>query len=158
MLDDYMRSQKLPAQLREKVKDHFHLQHNDGKLFDEEEILAAVTPILRREIVSYKHREVLLKVPLLQNTEENAVFALEVASKLAIDIVFMDEVVVRENMSGSEMCVRARREARAKRVFGRAKRVQFSSSGFTGGGSPPDSPLACPLLPQKIIGSSSATL
>ena len=102
-LDDYMRSQKLPAALREKVKDHFHLQHADGKLFDEDEILSGVTPILRREIVAYKHREVLMKVPLLQNTEENEVFALEVATKLNIDIIFENEVVVRENMSGSEI-------------------------------------------------------
>ena len=48
-LDDYMRSKKFPAMLREKVKDYFHLQHSDGKLFDEEEILASVTPLLRRE-------------------------------------------------------------------------------------------------------------
>jgi CRP-like cAMP-binding protein len=102
-LDDYMRSQKLPAALREKVKDHFHLQHSDGKLFDEDEILGGVTPILRREIVAFKHREVLHKVPLLQNTEENEVFALEVATMLNVDIIFMDEVVVRENMSGSDI-------------------------------------------------------
>jgi len=102
-LDDYMRSQKLPAALREKVKDHFHMQHSDGKLFDEEEILGSVTPILRREIVSYKNREILLKVPLLQTTEENHVFAREVCTKLRSEIVFMDETVIREDTTGNAM-------------------------------------------------------
>ena len=45
-LDDYMRSQKLPAALREKVKDHFHMQHSDGKLFDEEEKLLLICAAL----------------------------------------------------------------------------------------------------------------
>jgi CRP-like cAMP-binding protein len=102
-LDDYMRSQKLPASLREKVKDHFHMQHADGKLFDEKEILGSVTPILRREIVSYKNREVLLKVPLLQDTEENEVFAHEVCTCLSSEIVFMDETVIREDTTGTAM-------------------------------------------------------
>ena len=102
-LDDYMRSQKLPASLREKVKDHFHMQHSDGKLFDEAEILSNVTPILRREIISYKNREVLLKVPLLQDTEENKVFAMEVCTCLSSEIVFMDEIVIREDTTGTAM-------------------------------------------------------
>eukprot|EP00520_Triparma_pacifica_P017727 CAMPEP_0118640342 /NCGR_PEP_ID=MMETSP0785-20121206/4703_1 /TAXON_ID=91992 /ORGANISM="Bolidomonas pacifica, Strain CCMP 1866" /LENGTH=1277 /DNA_ID=CAMNT_0006531725 /DNA_START=175 /DNA_END=4005 /DNA_ORIENTATION=- len=102
-LDDYMRCQKLPASLREKVKDHFHMQHSDGKLFDEQEILSSVTPILRREIVAYKNREILFKVPLLQDTEENKVFAHEVCTHLTSEIVFMDEIVLREDTTGNSM-------------------------------------------------------
>ncbi|GMI10428.1 hypothetical protein TrVE_jg5639 [Triparma verrucosa] len=99
-LDDYMRSQKLPAALREKVKDHFHMQHSDGKLFDEEEILGNVTPLLRREIVGYKNREILLKVPFFHNPDE---FSTEVACHLSSEIVFMNEIVVREDTSGDSM-------------------------------------------------------
>jgi hyperpolarization activated cyclic nucleotide-gated potassium channel 2 len=102
-LDDYMRSQKLPAPLREKVKDYFHLQHSDGKIFDEMEILSSVTPILRREIIAYKNREILIKVPLLQETDENRIFAAEVAVKLKPMIVFIDEVIMRENTTGSDI-------------------------------------------------------
>ncbi|GMH69740.1 hypothetical protein TL16_g05229 [Triparma laevis f. inornata] len=116
-LDDYMRSQKLPAALREKVKDHFHMQHSDGKLFDEDEvrrsdnydrnlsalILGNVTPLLRREIVGYKNREILLKVPFFDATHDDQIFSTEVACHLSSEIVFMNEIVVREDTSGDTM-------------------------------------------------------
>ena len=100
-----MRSQKLPAALREKVKDHFHMQHSDGKLFDEEEILKNVTPILKREIISYKNREILVKVPMWQGHggEENNSFAQECSTLLNNEIVFMDETVLREDTTGDMM-------------------------------------------------------
>ena len=100
-LDDYMRSKKFPAMLREKVKDYFHLQHSDGKLFDEEEILASVTPLLRREIVEHNNRDVLMKVPLLR--DGNEIFSSEVASVIKPIISFPDEVILRENTTGTEM-------------------------------------------------------
>ena len=49
-IDDYMRNKKLPAAMREKVKDCFYLQHSNGKLYEESEILDMLTPLLRREI------------------------------------------------------------------------------------------------------------
>ena len=102
-LDDYMRSQRLPAPLREKVKDYFHLQHTDGKLFDEEGILDNITPILKREIVCYKNREILLKVPLLQVTDENETFSAEVSCILKPQILFVDEIAARESTTGKEI-------------------------------------------------------
>jgi hypothetical protein len=34
-IDDYMRNKKLPPALREKVKEYFRMQHNEGKVYDE---------------------------------------------------------------------------------------------------------------------------
>jgi len=104
-LDDYMRSKKFPAVLREKVKDYYHLNHTDGKLFDEEEILSSVTPLLRREIVEHNNREVVVKVPLLQVNDDyqNQYFASEVAGIINPVISFPDEVILRENTTGNDM-------------------------------------------------------
>ena len=102
-LDDYMRSQKLPASLREKVKDNFHMQHSDGKLFDESEILEHVTPLLRRKILSYKNREILDKVPLLRSTDNEILFRQDISTCLKEEIVFMDEVILAEDTSGDTM-------------------------------------------------------
>jgi len=104
-LDDYMRSKKFPAMLREKVKDYYHLNHSDGKLFDEEEILSSVTPLLRREIVEHNNREVLVKVPLLQVADDyqNQFFASEIAGIITPTISFQDEVIMRENTTGMDM-------------------------------------------------------
>ena len=101
-LDDYMRSRKLPAPLREKVKDYFHLQHADGKLFNEREILDMVTPILRREIQEFNGRGVAEKVPLLSSVSHK-LFANELGAVIQSTIAFTDEILMKEGTVGDEM-------------------------------------------------------
>lgn len=101
-IDDYMRSKKLPAAMREKVKECFHLQHSNGKLYDENEILNTLTPMLRREIKLFTGRDLSIKVPLL-STVSNKNFAEEMATKIEPIICFPDEIILRENTSGDEM-------------------------------------------------------
>lgn len=101
-LDDYMRSKKLPAPLREKVKDYFHLQHADGKLFQEKEILEMVTPVLRRQIKHFNGRGVCDSVPLLTSVKHK-LFADELASLIQTTIAFTDEILVKEGTVGDEM-------------------------------------------------------
>ena len=60
-VDDYMRSKKLPAAMREKVKDYFYLQFSNGKLHKEEEILDFLSPVLRREIKHFTGRDICRK-------------------------------------------------------------------------------------------------
>jgi hypothetical protein len=101
-IDDYMRSKKLPAAMREKVKDCFHLQHSNGKLYDENELLDMLTPILRREVKVFNGRDVTLKVPLL-STVTNKSFAEELSTVIEPMISFHNEVILRENTSGDDM-------------------------------------------------------
>ena len=44
-IDDYMRNKRLAAAMREKVKDCFHLQYSNNKLYDEGQILDMLTTI-----------------------------------------------------------------------------------------------------------------
>lgn len=101
-IDDYMRSKKLPAAMREKVKDCFHLQHSNGKLYDENELLDMLTPILRREIKLFTGRDLTLKVPLLSAVVHQT-FAEELTTVIEPMISFQNEVILRENTTGDEM-------------------------------------------------------
>lgn len=101
-IDDYMRNERLPAAMREKVKDCFHLQHSNGKLFDESQILDMLTPILKREIKLFTGRDITVKVPLLSSVT-NKEFAEEMATILEPVISFQNEIVIREKTTGDEM-------------------------------------------------------
>lgn len=101
-IDDYMRHKKLPAAMREKVKEYFHLQHSNGKLYNESEILKMLTPILRREIKNFNGRDVTVKVPLLSSVTARA-FSEEMSMALEPLIVFENEVIIREKTTGEEM-------------------------------------------------------
>ena len=94
-----MRTKKLPAAMREKVKECFHLQHSNGKLYDESEILNKLTPMLRREIKLFTGRELSIKVPLFSSVNSKD-FAEEMATKMEPIISFPDEIIIRENTSG----------------------------------------------------------
>lgn len=102
VIDDYMRSKKLPAAMREKVKDYFHLQHANGKLYDETEILNMVTPILRREIKQFNGRDITNKVPIFKSVA-NKDFAEEMTNAIEPTIAFNNEIIMRENTTGDEM-------------------------------------------------------
>ena len=97
-----MRNKKLPPALREKVKDYFHMQHNEGKLFDENQILDTITPILRREIQQFNGRSIATKVPMLSSLT-NKSFAEEISTVIVPTIAFTDEIILRENTVGKEM-------------------------------------------------------
>ena len=101
-IDDYMRNKKLPAAMREKVKDCFHLQHSNGKLYDEGEILELLSPILAREIKLFNGRDLTVKVPLLSSVT-NKYFAEEMTTVIEPMISFQNEIVIRENTTGDEM-------------------------------------------------------
>lgn len=101
-IDDYMRSKKLPASMREKVKDCFHLQHSNRKMYDENEILDMLSPVLRREVKLFTGRDLTMKVPLLSSVP-NKYFAEEMVAALEPMISFQNEIILREKTTGGEM-------------------------------------------------------
>ena len=101
-VDDYMRSKKLPAAMREKVKDYFYLQFSNGKLHREEEILDFLSPVLRREIKQFTGRDICRKVPLL-STPTHRDFSEGISCVIEPTIVFANEVIMKEQTTGDEM-------------------------------------------------------
>ena len=101
-IDDYMRTKKLPAAMREKVKDYFYLQFSNGKLHKEDEILDFLSPVLRREIKQFTGRDICRKVPLLSNPASKD-FTGEISCVLEATMVFANEVIMREQTTGDEM-------------------------------------------------------
>lgn len=101
-IDDYMRTKKLPAAMREKVKDYFYLQFSDGKLHKEDQIFDFLSPVLRREIKQFTGREICRKVPLLSASMSKD-FAQDIACAIEPTIVFANEVILREQTTGDEM-------------------------------------------------------
>lgn len=101
-VDDYMRTKKLPASMREKVKDYFYLQFSNGKLHREDEILDFLSPVLRREIKQFTRQDICRKVPLLSNPSSKD-FAEDISCCIEPTIVFADEVIMREKTTGDEM-------------------------------------------------------
>ena len=102
MVDDYMRTKKLPASMREKVKDYFYLQFSSGKLHREEEILDFLSPVLRREIKQFTGRDICKRVPML-SMKANADFAGEISCCIEPNIVFANETIMREKTTGDDM-------------------------------------------------------
>ena len=101
-IDDYMRTKKLPAVMREKVKDYFYLQFSDGKLHREDEIFDFLSPVLRREIKQFTGRDICRKVPLLSSSA-NKDFAQDMACVIEPTLVFANEVLMRQETTGNEM-------------------------------------------------------
>lgn len=97
-----MRTKKLPAAMREKVKDYFYLQFSDGKLHNEEEIFDFLSPVLKREIKQFTGRDICRKVPLL-STPSNRDFAHDVSCVIEPTLVFANEIIMREQTTGNEM-------------------------------------------------------
>ena len=102
IIDEYMRSKKLPAAMREKMKDYFYLRFANGKIHNESEVLDLLSPVLRREIKQYNSKEILKKIPLLSNPACRD-FAQDIACVIEPMIVFSNEVIMREETMGDEI-------------------------------------------------------
>lgn len=102
IIDEYMRSKKLPTAMKEKMKDYFYLRFANGKIQNESEVLDLLSPVLRREIKQYNSKEILKKIPLLSNPASRD-FAQDIACVIEAMIVFPNEVIIREGTMGDGM-------------------------------------------------------
>ena len=66
--NEYMRSLHLPTDLRDRIRDYYHHRWDEGVIFDESLILERLNPELCLEILNYKIRDLVPKVPLLRTT------------------------------------------------------------------------------------------
>ena len=57
-VNDYMRSKRLPVELRERVRDFYNVRFSEGELFNENEILKEISPTLRQAIMRENSKSV----------------------------------------------------------------------------------------------------
>ena len=117
-VNEYMRSKRLPADLRDKVRDFFRLRFAEGEMFNEGEILKEVgdshhfpvcappvstfdravivarvqiSPTLQQEIMRFNATQLFFKVPLFGNSLES--FKYTLATCIRPGVHFEDEVI-----------------------------------------------------------------
>jgi hypothetical protein len=98
-LDSYARRLRLPRELRQKVRDYYHVKYKDGRLDNDDEILRDLNPSLREEILLHKAYQFTSKVPLLSRSPEQ--FKAGIISMLQSTISFPGDVILREGTTGN---------------------------------------------------------
>lgn len=101
-LDGYMKSERLPASIRERVKKQFRYQHANRKFYNKEEVLQAITPSHLREIREFKAMQLTEKVPMLADPENKA-FAQALAPHLEQKVFYEGDVIFEERTTADAM-------------------------------------------------------
>ena len=101
-LDNYSKSLRLPADLRENIREHFQLNHSSRMLYNENAIMKMLTPQHVREINKHKARGILQVIPLL-SAYENREFAQTLASYLHRVVIGPEEIIFRKNTPGDSI-------------------------------------------------------
>ena len=99
--NDYMRSLRLPGELRDRIRDYYHHRWKEGVIFDESLILERLNPELCLEILNYKIRDLVPKVPLLRTTPK--AFSEALAPALHPTVTTEGDVVLKEGDYGDAM-------------------------------------------------------
>ena len=55
-VNQYLSAKRIPLEMREKVRAFYHLQFQEGRMWNEGEILSTLTPSLRQDILTYNQR------------------------------------------------------------------------------------------------------
>eukprot|EP00520_Triparma_pacifica_P000353 CAMPEP_0118649484 /NCGR_PEP_ID=MMETSP0785-20121206/9728_1 /TAXON_ID=91992 /ORGANISM="Bolidomonas pacifica, Strain CCMP 1866" /LENGTH=1037 /DNA_ID=CAMNT_0006541775 /DNA_START=141 /DNA_END=3257 /DNA_ORIENTATION=- len=100
-VNEYMREKKLPSQLRDKVRDYYHLAYSEGKIFDETGILSELAPSLRSEILHYNSRDLYQLVPIFASSPYT--FTADIANVIRPEIAFAEEPIIMEGTSGDSI-------------------------------------------------------
>jgi hyperpolarization activated cyclic nucleotide-gated potassium channel 1 len=99
--NEYMRSLHLPTELRDRIRDYYFHRWSEGKIFDETLILERLNPELCTEILFYKIRELIPKVPMLRTAGKR--FPEVLAKTMEPQIFIEGDVVVTEGESGDTL-------------------------------------------------------
>jgi hypothetical protein len=67
--NSYMRSKKLPAVLKDKIRDYMRARYKDGRMVDETAVLSSLSPALKVEVMASCAKELATKVPWLRNNK-----------------------------------------------------------------------------------------
>ena len=100
-VNEYMRSKRLPVEIRDKVRDYYRLRFSEGKMYHEADILKELSPGLREDILRFNSKELFKKVPLLGSSPH--AFGAKLASALLPSVHFKDECIFFEDSRGDTM-------------------------------------------------------
>ncbi|KAH8069247.1 voltage-gated potassium channel [Aureococcus anophagefferens] len=99
--NEYMRSLHLPSELRDRIREYYHHRWHEGKIFDETLILERLNPELCMEILAYKIRELVPKVPILRTASKR--FSELLAKSMDPQVYVEGECVVSEGERGDTL-------------------------------------------------------
>ena len=99
--NEYMRSLHLPTELRDRIREYYFHRWSEGKIFDETLILERLNPELCTEILFYKIRELVPKVPLLRTSGKR--FPELLAASMEPQVFVAGDIVVTEGETGNTM-------------------------------------------------------
>lgn len=100
-LNAYLKERNLPPQLRSSVRFYYTHRFNTNKIFDEEAIIASMSPAIQREIMGHVARSVLQSVPLFREASKG--FLNMVLPLLRNEFVAKEEIVLIENEPPSQL-------------------------------------------------------
>ena len=87
--------------MRDNVRDYYQLRFAGGKMFDEEEIMKDLSPLLRQRILEWNAKEMLTTVPLLKDAPPS--FTSTVAARIAPHVSFENDTVFSEGHTADAM-------------------------------------------------------
>ena len=102
--NEYMRANKLSPKLREHVREYFAIRYSDQKMFHEQNILEDLSPNLRTQIREEVSSNMVARVPLLHQNDQNHAFIDAVVTQLKGPLIcFVKEIIFYENTTAHEM-------------------------------------------------------
>ena len=102
--NEYMRANKLSPELREHVREYFSLRYSDQKMFHEQTILEDLSPNLRTQIREEVSSNIVTRVPLLHENDQNHAFIDAIVTQLKGPLItFVGEIIFYENTTAHEM-------------------------------------------------------
>mmetsp|Transcript_52394 Transcript_52394/g.119473 ORF Transcript_52394/g.119473 Transcript_52394/m.119473 type:complete len:887 (-) Transcript_52394:62-2722(-) len=102
-LNEYLRNKKIPPEIKDKVRTFYRIQFGEqGKLYDEVEVLGTLPPQIKDEIMAFNFRVLFKEVPLLGFMAPET-FISRTVNVLENRLMFPGEIVFEEDTIGNEM-------------------------------------------------------
>ena len=99
-IEEYMKFQKLPTELRYMIRDYFIQKFRENKIFDETEIVSDLSPQLKTEVYKWNKRDLINKTPLFSeavkdgDVERSVVSA--IVTNLQAQVSFEGDIVMHQ--------------------------------------------------------------
>ena len=99
-LKEYMSFRKFPLQLRFRLDEYYEARFQ-GKMFNEDEILSALNPVLREELINHNCCELIDSVPFFKNADAD--FLSSIISCLKFEVYLNGDCIIEQGTVGDRM-------------------------------------------------------
>lgn len=97
---EYMEFKKLPSYTRGRLLEYYENRYQ-GKMFDEEKVLATLNPILRRALVRHNRKDLVKKVPFFDDCPSH--FIDEILNVMRLEMYLKNDKIIRQGTTGQKM-------------------------------------------------------